>query len=130
MDVDSQVSLSDVMFKLFYGSTHYAGATHVDISQTDESIDIVSHFGEWLLESKKLLFGKDYQCDKGRIVLEKSGDGGGGGAAGYVWETFAFQKAEDGSLILHGKSSGIGVAAFIPIAGSESKYHRFEKYAP
>jgi hypothetical protein len=57
-----------------------------------------------------------------------SGSAAGGGVIGYQKDSFAFQMAEDGSLILHAKSSGAGVVVIIPVVGSQSKYHRFKKY--
>ena len=126
--IGGYLSLSDVLLKKWYGNRYYPTNRRVTISQMKDSIYVTTYCG-WITGVRKtLILGRDYQCSEGRVMFSKS-EFVGDIATGYSAVTFAFQKAEDGSLILHTREWGAGVVALIiPFVARDSRYYRFSKY--
>ncbi len=128
-DVSDKISLSDVLLRRSSDKrSSNSPNAHVAISQTSTSVNVTTYIGDAPSESKMYLFDKDFQCDDGRIVF-KTGRSLEENAVGYEWGSNAFQKSEDGSLILHEKSSTIGMLLLIPAVVGGSDYYCFEQYS-
>lgn len=127
MDSENGVSLAGVFIKNWYGNKYYKDVESVRVIQSNDSIIVNINDNYHFNEKRMLIFDKDIFCKNGKIVFKQSGFAAEDVVMGYVSNTFTFQNAEDGSLILHCQSSGVGTCCLLPIAGTQGKYHLFRK---
>ena len=89
-------------------------------------IEIVAVRGGQVVSSRRLLAGQeDFECVDGCIETSSSRWANEQGV-GKQWDTDAYCRGVDGSLIVKSTSSGAGVILLvIPVGGSESNWFRF-----
>ena len=99
----------------------------VDISEPAAGvIEIAAVRGGQVVQSRRLLAGEQgYACVDGCIETSSSRWANEQGV-GKQWDTDAYCRGVDGSLIVKSTSSGAGVILLvIPVGGSESSWFRF-----
>jgi hypothetical protein len=129
LDSNNTNSLSDLLIKKFNGQKYFKEITNVTIIQSNEYIEVIANKGDIPLDKKKLEFGKDITC-KGTELFFSNSNIADENVIGYESNQYTFNLSEDGSLIVHTKSSGYGIVIVIPVIGSFETYLRFEKYIP
>lgn len=89
-------------------------------------IEIAAVRGGQVVSSRRLLAGQqEYECVDGCIETSSS-RWANEQAVGKQWDTDAYCRGVDGSLIVKSTSSGAGVILLvIPVGGSESNWFRF-----
>lgn len=90
----------------------------------DEALK-VELFGENIaLEPLILQRQEDYRCEDGWLLLESS-RWMAEQVSGFESLTYRLRKADDGSLVVQVRASGVGVIFVVPVAGSSTEWHRF-----
>jgi hypothetical protein len=124
-------SLANLLLKLKDDTKYDAQTSYIDIVQSDKIVEVkLKQYNQETIREKTLIIGKDIVCTKGGLHVSESAllATPKYAAIDYVQADYNLLMSEDGSLIVHATSGGFGCAAIIPIAGSESKYHRFERW--
>lgn len=102
-----------------------ASAQRVRITGLAESQLSIELLGGHMPQGPRILLQQEhYRCENGWLLM-KSFNWIAENASGFESMTYRFRKANDDTLVVQVRSSGVGVAFIIPFAGSSSEWHRF-----
>ncbi|WP_218420022.1 hypothetical protein [Alteromonas lipotrueae] len=106
--------------------SHRADQIKISVNSSENRLDIELLSNSEIVE-KLSVSSKEFKgCKDGGFVVARSAVVNSGGALAKEWWEFTLYFATD-SLIVSKKKGAIGTLFFVPIAGTETQWLRFEK---
>jgi hypothetical protein len=113
---------------LMYGDRR--AASRIEIGESDDNSVFVSLWdGTQLVDRKRYVRGKDFECTTSEVHLNGKTDVVGENVLGVTYTRYSMMRTQDGSLVVRQSSGGVGLAfGIVPMAGSDIHWYRFRPW--